>query len=243
MSNTYRRIFLKEQSFADPGRIVITGSDAVRLAALDVQVGSNIVALDGGGWEYPARIEMVSPRRCIAVMVSRRLASERRTKISVYQGMLHPSDYRRLLTEGTALGVVAFTPIIAEGSVVPMLDSTGRPEGESEFPRLVRETAEACGRGVLPQVLSPLLLDPALDLALQSATPLMIDPKGIPLSEALSSRPFSIGLFMPPDRSFSENERKQALARGATLVRPVDRSPDPTRRAVATLEEIYRVLD
>jgi 16S rRNA (uracil1498-N3)-methyltransferase len=228
---------------AKSGRLCLHAEDAARALRLGLREGSPLVALDDSGWELDVRLESLSDAGGEGQILGRRLAEERRSKVSLYQGLLHPSDFRRLLAAATALGVVAFVPVITDGSVVPMLGPDGAPEGELEWPALVREAAEASGRGHRPVVGSPMLFDQALDQAARGGSGLLIDPSGGPLAEALAGRPFSIDLFLPPPGGFTEEERRRTRARNLRIVAPPQAGPDPIQPALSTLDRLYAILE
>jgi 16S rRNA (uracil1498-N3)-methyltransferase len=236
------RLFVPPSSLAD-GRLTLHGAEAERLAARGVRPGQTVVALDDSGWEYTVALDSVSAALCAGAVTGRQLVNERRTKVSLYQGLLHPSDFRRLIVRATELGVVAFIPVIADGSVVPMLDPAGQPEGEEEWPRLARDAAEACGRGRRPTVGQTMLLDHALDEASRQGTVLLPALGGVALDSALAERPFSLALFCPPPGGFTTEEVARARGRGVTVVQPPAPGPDPIQPAVGLLEVLYGRLE
>jgi 16S rRNA (uracil1498-N3)-methyltransferase len=227
----------------DGANLRLEGPDAARIYKLGLRAGDPLTVLDDSGWELDVVLDSASREACTGFVVGRRLARERRSKVSLYQALLHPSDFRRILVSATALGVVAFTPVIADGSVVPMLDASGRPEGEVEWPRLIREAAEAAGRGRQPEMRPLTLFDQALGEAGRAGLPLLCHPSGLALEKALAERPFSIELFLPPPGGFNEEELSRARARGARLVAAPVAGPDPSEQARAVLERIYGLVE
>lgn len=242
VTGTPLRVFVGADSLAE-GRLALLGDDADRLYLRGVRPGDHLLVLDDSGWEIEVAIDHASPGSIGGQVVARQVASERRTKISLYQSLLHPSDFRRMLAGATGLGVVAFVPVIADHSMIPSLDPDGRPVGEGEWPRIVRGAAEASGRGRRPTVSPPMLFAHALNDALRSGTVLMVDDAGASLEEAIAERPFSIDLFCPPPAGFSTEERSQAVARNVTVVRSPVRGPDPVQPVLAALETIYCGLE
>ena len=140
------RVFVPPGS-CDEGWLTLVGNEADRLYLRGARSGDRLAVLDDSGWEIAVVVEHATPESISGKVVERQLASERRTKISLYQGLLHPSDFRRLLAGATGLGVVAFVPVITDHSVIPDLGDDGRTKGEGEWPRLVRDAAESSGRG------------------------------------------------------------------------------------------------
>lgn len=217
-------------------------ADAGRVRRLGVRVGDALVVLDNSGWAWSTVVEHAEGDGCRARVTGRWLAPERRTQVSVYHGLLHPSDFRRLLTTATALGVVAFVPVIADGSIVPLGDVAG-DDDVATWERLIRDAAEASGRGRRPAVGGPLFLDHALDQAARASTVLFVDVAGIPIATALADRPFSVDVFLPSPSGFSPDERARAAARGVHVVAAPRAGPDPVAQAAAVLTAIYERLE
>lgn len=236
------RFFVPADSLAG-GRLDLSGEAAARIYERGLRCGEMLVVLDNSGWETAVELEDAAPASCRGRVLGRHLAPERRTKVSLYHGLLHPSDFRRLLGQATALGVVAIVPLVTDGSIVPLLDPAGRAEGELEWPQVVRDAAEASGRGRCPTLGAPMLFDRALDEASRGATVLLADPSGIPLADALTGRPFSIDLICPPPGGFTAAERERAAARRVAAVRPPGGGPDPIQPALALMAALYEHLE
>jgi RsmE family RNA methyltransferase len=201
--------------------------------------------MDGSGWEFTVALEEAEPAHCRGRVTGRALVHERRTKISLYHSLLHPSDFRRLLAQATAMGVVSFVPVIADGSTIPQLGPGGNVAGEAEWPRLVRDAAEVAGRGRRPTIAGPKLFDHALDQASRSGTVLLLHTEGQPLPSTTVDRPFSIDLFCPPPGGFSTEERARAVARDVPIVAlpATADGHDPIAPALATARALYAQLE
>jgi 16S rRNA (uracil1498-N3)-methyltransferase len=236
------RLFIAADSLRS-GRLILGAEDAGRIHRLSIGPGGKFIALDNSGWAFTVQIERANPEHAEGRILARRLVDEPRTKVSLYQGMLHPSDFRRLLREATRLGAVGFIPLITQGSVLPVLGQDGLPEGEREWPRLVRDVAESSGRGFKPSVETPMLIDQALDRAAGSGIPLLVHPSGEKVEKVLESRPFSIGLFLPPPSGFTDDELARADSRGVMRVAPPEGGPNPVRPAVSLMERVYALLE
>ncbi len=242
MTDRPLRLFVPPDSVVG-GQLTLHGPDAEQAYRRGARMGKTLIALDDSGWELAVHLAEARPDLCHGEVTGRALAAERRTKISLFQGLLHPSDFRRLLQQATAVGVVAFNPVIADGSVVPAPSPDGTVEGEAEWPRLVCDAAEDSGRGRRPTIGQPMLFDHAVDQATRSGTVLLLHSDGPRLEAALAGRPFSIDLFCPPPGGFSPEERTRAVARGVAVVAPSAVGADPIRPALATLDTIYAQLE
>jgi 16S rRNA (uracil1498-N3)-methyltransferase len=221
----------------------LRGADAERLFARGAREGDLLIALDNSGWSMTVELTSAARAEYRGQVVARTVADERRTKISLYQGLLHPSDFRRLLVRATETGVVEFVPVITDSSVVPVLGPDGRPEGESEWPRLVRDAAEQGGRGRLPVLRQPLLFDHALDEALRRGAVVLVDPSGAAIETLAEDRPFSIDVLCPPPSGFTPEELARARALEVGVVRAPYQGPDPIQPALTALSRMYDVLE
>jgi 16S rRNA (uracil1498-N3)-methyltransferase len=236
------RLFVPPGS-CDAGVLRLEGDEAARIHGRGARDGDTIVALDDSGWAMTVVLDRCAATACDGRVTGRALAPERRTKVGLYQGLLHPSDFRRLLARATRLGVVEFVPVITDSSVVPSLGADGWPEGEADWPRLVRDAAEAAGRGRRPVLRQPMLFDHALDEALRAGAVVLVDPGGEGIESLLAARPFSINVFCPPPAGYTAEERARARARGVAVARPPGAGSDPIQPALGALEVIYARLD
>lgn len=236
------RLFVPPDSIT-ANRLTLRGSDAERAYQRGARRGRTLMALDDSGWEFTVMLEEAGPDVCSGPITARALAAERRTKVSLYQGLLHPSDFRRLLSRATATGVVAFVPVIADGSVVPDLGPDGTFEGVGDWPQLVRAAAERSGRGRRPTTSLPMLFDQALVQATSGGTVILLHRDSTDLKSVLTDRPFAINVFCPPPGGFSEDERARAHARGIPIVAPPANGEDPIAPALSALAAIFFHLE
>ncbi len=243
------RLFVPLESLVD-GRLRLAGGPATRAYLRGARPQRMLFALDGAGWQHEVAIEHASWERIEGQVITRRLAPERRTKISLHQGLLLPADSRRLVFAAAAAGVVSFAPLITDHSVLPGLDAA--TDDLVDLAELALEGAEIAGRGRRPALREPALFDRALDEAERAGESIvLVDPQGKSFSEATDRRPFALALLCPPPDGFSTAERERAVERGATVLAvPPDSLPDsvaapsrPLRLALAALDLLYASLE
>ena len=88
-------------------------------AVLRLTPGSEIVLLDGSGYEFVARLTHVAARGVGAVVLSARLcAAEPALALTLYQCSLKQDKFEWVLQKGTELGVACFVPVISARSIV-----------------------------------------------------------------------------------------------------------------------------
>lgn len=233
------RLFVAPGSVA-ANRVVLAPEDARRLHGRGGRAGDTVVLLDESGWELSVTLDRAAPDAASGVVVGRRLGTERRTKVSLYQGLLHPSDFRRLLHAATRGGVVAIAPVVTEASPIAALQALrASPDAAvAEWASVVRTAAEDGGRARRPALSAPMLLDHAFDDAARWGNVVVLGPGGTDFVRALRHRPFSIGLFCPPQAGFTASELGHARSRGALVV-AASGGGDPVRLVTAALRAIY----
>ncbi|MEZ4615013.1 MAG: RsmE family RNA methyltransferase [Caldilineaceae bacterium] len=117
--------------------------------------GALIIVLDNQGDEFDVRITALQ-HNCAQgeVLAQRCNVAEPATQLTLYQCSLKADKFEWVLQKGTELGVSRFVPVISERSIV-------RPAATllkkyARWQAIVREAAEQCGRGRIPNLLAPL---------------------------------------------------------------------------------------
>lgn len=213
-----RRFFISPQWLRDDG-VALPASFARRLLALGLGVGDQAVLLDDWGWAYQVELTALAKDGAVGRVVGRSLAGgERRTKITLYQGLMRPRPFATLLRKGTELGLVEFVPLITDRCTIASLDSF-REERLASWRKVIRETAERAGRGRIPRLRPAMLFDPACDRAGRSGLSLILWKEAeASLESVLQHRPFSINLFAGPPAGFTAQEVDRARGYGVIPV-------------------------
>jgi 16S rRNA U1498 N3-methylase RsmE len=221
----------------------LAASDAARAHARGARSGGVLIALDDEGWEITAELDECTPDRCLGRVIGRRVADERRTKVTLYQGLLPAGDFRRLLASATRIGVVGIAPVVTDSSPLAALPPGSESAAPVEWHDLVRDVAETTGRGRCPIVRPPMLLDRALDEAARSGAIVIVAPIGPPTPSVLVGRPFSVAVFCPSSGGFTAHELTRASARGGLMVGAGPLGPDPVRLPASVLEAVFATLE
>jgi 16S rRNA (uracil1498-N3)-methyltransferase len=220
--------------------------------------GDVIVVLDNSGWEIETQLVTVDRDEINGEVLRRRLAaSEPRTKISLYQGVLRSKGFELALQKGTELGIVEFVPVIADRCVISDLDAVDKKRVRWEW--IIQEAAEQSRRGRLPALCPANLFPLSCERSRQSGGLALIlwegdsqDPRAtsgrLNLRQLLQSPPagsratwppLTISLFVGPEGGFTREEI--GLARKYGLV-PVTLGPRILRAEVAGLVAAAAVL-
>jgi 16S rRNA (uracil1498-N3)-methyltransferase len=188
---------------------------------LRMQTGAELVLLDGSGDEFLARLTALCRHTAAAALLERRACTaEPQVHLSLYQCTLKQDKFEWVLQKGTELGVSRFVPVIAERSIVrpaaALLPKYGR------WSAIVREAAEQCGRGRIPEIAPPLDWSAAVDsrsgaglLAWESAA--AAPPLGGWLRRQ-ESAPAHLSLLIGPEGGVADAEAQAAVAHGWQLV-------------------------
>lgn len=125
-------------------------------AVLRLAPGAAITLLDNSGWEFLCTIDSLDRRHASAwVTAGRVCGAEPVPALTLMQCTLKQDKFEWVLQKATELGVTRIVPVVAERSVVrPAQALAGKYE---RWQVIVREAAEQCGRGRVPE------LAPALD--------------------------------------------------------------------------------
>ncbi len=151
----------RRQRFFVPGPLAAGATVALdQLAPQLAQVlrmgaGDELVLLDGSGQEFRARLAAIDRRRATAQVIEvRACPAEPALHLTLYQCSLKADKFEWVLQKGTELGVSRFVPVIAERSIVrPAAALLGK---YARWEAIVREAAEQCGRGRVPEIAPPL---------------------------------------------------------------------------------------
>ncbi len=158
------RFFLMHVALS-PGQIVDLAPLAHQLQrVLRAQPGECILLLDNKGHEYLTELQQVEPAQTTGVVLTRSMVTgEPRIELTLYQNALKADKFEWVLQKGTELGVTQFVPVISSRTIVrPMTALT------KKYPRwrtILREAAEQCGRGRIPDLAQPLEWDQAIQCA------------------------------------------------------------------------------
>jgi 16S rRNA (uracil1498-N3)-methyltransferase len=199
-------------------RVTISGPQAHQIAhVLRMRSGDSVIVLDNSGWEIETRLISVERHTVRGEVQHRRLsASEPRTKISLYQGVLRSKRFEFALQKGTELGVVEFVPLIAERCVISDLEAVEKKHDRWES--IIQEAAEQSRRGRKPALRPAVMFAKACEMA-KTSSGLSLIPweeegqvslrKLLTRSPSKSTKnwpPMTINLFVGPEGGFTADE-------------------------------------
>jgi 16S rRNA (uracil1498-N3)-methyltransferase len=150
------------------------------------------------------------------VLDRRRQASEPRTCLVVYPSLLQRDKFEVVLQKLTETGVAAIVPVLTSRTIVREAPDEKR---QVRWRAILREAAEQCGRGVVPELLPALPFSQAIERASAESTVVMAceGERRRTLAEALAGARPIVSLFVGPEGGFAPEEVEQAQAAGVRL--------------------------
>ena len=193
---------------------------------LRLRVGQAVVVLDNRGSAYDVTLETVEGPEVAGRITARRAAGgEPRTWLHLYLGLAQREKFEWMLQKCTEVGACAFTPLITSRSL-----AQGRDEAAKKYPRwesILREAAEQCGRGRIPELRPPLLFKEAIQetanrnqlslLAWEGEHDLFLKQALHEIKNNPETSP-RLACFIGPEGGFSEEEVSLARSNGLIAV-------------------------
>jgi 16S rRNA (uracil1498-N3)-methyltransferase len=192
---------------------------------LRLKSGAKVRVFDGRT-AYDLQVVLDSPE-CGRVEGICPQAAEPRTRLVMYQALTRRDKFEQILQKLTELGIATVVPVVTARGVVRQ----GPDERQhSRWQAIIREAAEQCGRGTIPQLLPTTPFAAAIAAAVAAGTVLMAYERSgfttLPLSLARERgsggedrrAQHAVSLFVGPEGGFEPAEADLATTAGAQLV-------------------------
>jgi len=186
-------------------------------AVLRLSPGDQILLLDNAGSVYPTEILRLDRNAGEGTVLGQKVAlDEPPVSLSLYLCALKADKFEWVLQKGVEIGVSRFVPVISSRTIVrPAQKITRKYE---RWQAIIREAAEQCGRGRLPELAALLGWSAAVKkpsgLRLMSWEEMGVD--AVALGTALSAAPATAqcSLLIGPEGGIDDAEAAQAVAAG-----------------------------
>ena len=213
--------FFIPPSWIQPPQIHFEGETAHQIVrVLRLSPGSIVTVLDGSGIERQVRLINLDRGHVEGEIVSETLSlGEPRHHLSLYVGLTQRAKFEWILQKGTELGVTNFVPVVTDRSLVR--ETSGESRKAERWEGILREAAEQCGRGRIPEIQAAVPLTKALVEGLKNHQVCLIaweKESAASLKECLPTgpyvRPVTIAALIGPEGGFSDDEASQAIDQG-----------------------------
>jgi len=204
--------------------VTIAGSDVNHIRnVLRMTKGEQITVFDGRGSEYLCCLDDFSGDVVKAEILSKQqVSSELPVKLYLFQGMPKGDKLDQIIQKSVELGVYRIIPVFTERSIV-RLDSAKKAQRTKRYNAIAESAAKQAGRGILPEVASPVSWKEALEAA--GTLDRILLPyelaenmdKTRKILSALSGTG-SVGIFIGPEGGFAVSETEDLIKRGASVI-------------------------
>jgi len=187
----------------------LTGDEARHLASvMRAKIGDEVVLFDGSGAEFSATVTAIR-KHAVELSIAERREISRELPFSLTLAVALPKGDRQkwLVEKATELGVTRIVPLTTERGVAQPVDSA-----QGRLRRSVIEASKQCGRNRLLEIAPPAAAIPYFASAPPSATRLLADPTGQPLTATSLSTTQEIIAAIGPEGGFSPTELTAAQA-------------------------------
>ena len=198
---------------------VVRGDDVKHIAkVLRLGKGDAVQLCDGQGNECDAVIRSIAPDAVsFDTAPWRRAISEPAVSITLFQCLPKAGKMETIIQKCVELGACAFVPVQSSRCVVVLKPPY---EGRIErWQRVAEEAAKQSRRGVIPQVLPPVMLDKLDFAAFDTVLVAYENERAVTLKAALREKPvMRIAIVIGPEGGFSEEEIALLTEEGARAV-------------------------
>ena len=158
------KFFVKKENISST-QIVIQGEDSKHISgALRHKAGDSIIICDGEGTDYACTIsQMDSGSVTCQIAASSRSLSEPTAKCTLFMAIPKGDKMELIIQKAVELGVSSIVPVQSKRCVVQIKEKDIEKKRE-RWQRISEAAAKQSGRGILPQVFSPVSFAKALQM-------------------------------------------------------------------------------
>lgn len=212
------RFFIFPDAFSGTSVSIPDDISAQIRKVLRLKEGTVVQFLDNEGFLYESSIHYTGEKYLTAEVLEKRPAEgEPEVRITLFIGLTQREKFEWILQKCTEAGVSAIVPMITERSLLRKAsDIAGK---EERWKKILKEAAEQCGRGRIPELLPAMNFSQAAEAAGQSDLALFCweEEKQRSLRELIDPKRGSIrsvSLMIGPEGGFSEEEAESARQNG-----------------------------
>lgn len=157
------KFFTARENITDT-QIIINSEDAKHIqTVLRLGTGDKITVCDGQGIDYEALIRQIDKNKVIAEILSeKKCNTETRTRITLYQGLPKAAKMDYIIQKTTELGISRIVPVKMSRCVVKLENPAAEKKKLDRWRKIAYEAAKQSGRGIIPEVGTPISFDAAL---------------------------------------------------------------------------------
>lgn len=216
--------FFAQPEWIQGNKIYLSGQDLNHMKnVLRMKPGEDAVVSDGQGRSYLCCVEGYEQGTAVLdILKVMEADTELPSRIILFQGLPKGDKMEWIVQKAVELGAYSVVPFAAKRSVV-RLDEKKAAKKTERWQAIARSAAEQSGRGIVPEVVAPVSLKQALEMA--SALDVVLIPYELEEGMAQTARVLdgirpgqSVGIFIGPEGGFEEEEVALAKENGAVPV-------------------------
>lgn len=210
------RFFVSKNNISD-NKILIDGEDVLHISrVLRMREGDELTVCDGEKNDYLCKIASISKKEVVCDILNKYTnQNESDVSVTLYQGVPKGAKMDLIIQKCVELGAVKIVPFNSQRTVAAAKGKFDR------FQKISLEAAKQSGRGIVPEVTSPIEFDEALSDMLKNDIAIFAyeDCKDFTLKDALRGKnPQSVGIMIGPEGGFDPAEAEKAQSCGAVTV-------------------------
>ena len=149
------RFFINPELISDSSIAIPNDISSQIRKVLRLKEGERVLFLDNRGWSYLSELHYVSEKDIRAEVIEKNpAAGEPNCKVSLYISLTQREKFEWILQKCTEAGVSRIIPMITERTLIRKAsDTTGKQQRREA---ILREAAEQCGRGLIPELFPPI---------------------------------------------------------------------------------------
>lgn len=203
----------------DGVELTIVGEDAVHISrVLRMKVQDTLVMSDKNGYDYDCMIDRIGKDTVdLTVLKKYKNESEPALSVTLYQALPKGDKFEFIVQKAVELGVTRIVPVLTKRCV-------SRPDGKAmtkkveRYNKIAKEAAKQCGRGRIPEVLSLVTYQQAVDQMAQHESGIVFyELGGSRINTILPESCTDIGIMIGSEGGFSEEEIAMAQQRGIAI--------------------------
>lgn len=235
--------------FVEPNQII---EDKIKITGQDVRHIRDVLRLDyhalievcnGAGVDYDCIIEEINPETIVVKIIEEKLSkSEPKTNVILFQSLIKGDKIEWVIQKSVEIGVSEIIPMQTTFCVSKMDKSKKADAKVNRWNKIAGSAAKQSGRGMIPQVLSPVPFAKALELCSKMDLALIAyekeDQKNLRSQlEGLAGK--TIGVLIGPEGGFSKEEVEKAEKAG---IKAITLGPRILRSETASISLVSNIL-
>lgn len=197
----------------------LKGEDAHHaIKSLRVKIGENIILCDKNSFEHICKVEKISKDEVLlSAIKSQKNTSESNIKITLYQALPKNDKMDLVVQKSVELGVFKIVPIETSRCISKPSEKSISKKIE-RWQKIAKEAAKQSGRGIIPNISSPLKLDEAISKIKDYDKSLVFyENGGEKIKNSLKTYDKNISIFIGPEGGFETEEIDKLKSFGATI--------------------------